>query len=51
LPEPAREPESAAEQPPGGSGADLEPEDLVMKDPSKPAKQRRPRNRRHGRAR
>jgi SecD/SecF fusion protein len=31
--------------------ADLTPEDLVLKDPAKPRRQRRPRNRRHGRAR
>ncbi|HXC24171.1 MAG TPA: hypothetical protein VNU28_06270, partial [Solirubrobacteraceae bacterium] len=31
--------------------ADLNPEDLVMKDPPKQPKSRRPRNRRHGRSR
>ncbi|HEV3095054.1 MAG TPA: protein translocase subunit SecD [Solirubrobacteraceae bacterium] len=43
--------EGAAEQPPRDSAADLTPEDLVLKDPPKPRRQRRARNRRHGRAR
>ncbi|HEX3391360.1 MAG TPA: protein translocase subunit SecD [Solirubrobacteraceae bacterium] len=45
------EPASAAEPPQRDSSADLEPEDLVMKEPPKPRRQRRPKNRRHGRAR
>ena len=32
-----------------GSGADLQPEDLVMKDEPKTPKPKRPRTRRHGR--
>lgn len=38
------------QQPVAGSGADLNPEDLVLKDePKKTPKPKRPRNRRHGR--
>ncbi len=36
------------DEPVAGSGADLSPEDLVMKDEKTP-KPKRPRNRRHGR--
>jgi hypothetical protein len=39
------EPEDASP----GSGADLKPEDLVLKDDPKTPKPKRPRNRRHGR--
>jgi SecD/SecF fusion protein len=42
---------SPAEQSQRDSSADLEPEDLVMKEPPKPRRPRRPKNRRHGRAR
>jgi SecD/SecF fusion protein len=41
----------APEQEQRDSAADLTPEDLVLKDPPKPRRQRRSRNRRHGRAR
>jgi SecD/SecF fusion protein len=51
APKPDVEPQNATEQPVRDSSADLEPEDLVMKDPPKPRRQRRPKNRRHGRAR
>src|SRR6185312_14853371 len=37
------------EAPPRDPTADLTPEDLVLKDAPKPAKRKRPRNRRHGR--
>mgnify|MGYP001362135581 CR=1 FL=1 len=40
---------TATADPEPGSGADLTPEDLVMKDEPKTTKPRRPRNRRHGR--
>ena len=49
------EPEPATERPPApperDPAADADPEDLVMKDKPKRDKQRRPRNKRHGRAR
>jgi SecD/SecF fusion protein len=49
-PKPAPQPEQAA--PARDPAADLTPEDLVLKEESKPRqKSRRPRNRRHGRAR
>ena len=37
------------DEPLPGSGADLTPEDLVLKDEPKTPKSKRPRNRRHGR--
>jgi len=37
------------DEPEPGSGADLNPEDLVLKDEPKTPKPKRPRNRRHGR--
>jgi hypothetical protein len=46
-----RAPEQEQEQEQRDSTADLTPEDLVLKDPPKPRRQRRSRNRRHGRAR
>jgi SecD/SecF fusion protein len=46
-PEPEPEPEQPAERDPS---ADLTPEDLVLKDKPKP-RQKRPRNKRHGRSR
>jgi SecD/SecF fusion protein len=51
APEPDIEPESPAERPQRDSSADLEPEDLVMKESPKQRRARRPKNRRHGRAR
>jgi len=53
VPPPARAPKASAsppaEPPPPEPAADLAPEDLVLKDQSK--RQKRPRNRRHGRSR
>ncbi len=49
APQLAEKPVEPSPQP--GSGADLRPEDLVMKDTSKTRKPKRARNRRHGRAR
>jgi SecD/SecF fusion protein len=51
APKPDIEPSSPAEQPQRDASADLEPEDLVMKESPKPRRARRPKNRRHGRAR
>jgi SecD/SecF fusion protein len=50
-PDTARSATATAEpdEPAAGSGADLTPEDLVMKDDPKTPKPKRPRNRRHGR--
>jgi SecD/SecF fusion protein len=47
----APEQKQGQEQEQRDSAADLTPEDLVLKDPPKPRRQRRSRNRRHGRAR
>jgi hypothetical protein len=47
---PAAEPTQPADASPRDPAADLTPEDLVLKDESKQGK-KRPRNRRHGRAR
>jgi len=41
----------STERRPPAPAADLAPEDLVLKEPSKPRRERKPRNRRHGRAR
>jgi SecD/SecF fusion protein len=43
---------TATEEPaPGQRSADATPEDLVMKDPKRRDKQRKPKNRKHGRPR
>jgi SecD/SecF fusion protein len=47
----APEPQPRAAKQPRDPTADLTPEDLVLKDAPKQRRQRRPRNRRHGRAR